>query len=409
LLNLERFLAFRLIKGKTGNKNKLSGPLYRISILAIALSVAVMIISLAVLSGFQNEITTKVIGFGAHIQLTKYDNNNSFEPQPITVNNDYLMQINHISGVSKTSLYAIKAGIMKTEDEMEGIILKGVGLGFEGTFFKKNMVAGKLFNPQSKNKNDSILISKNIAAKFNFKVNDKVIVYFIQNPARVRKFIISGIYNSGLEDFDNRYLLCDVRHIQKLNNWDSTQFAGIEVAIDDFNKLDLITSKINNIIPNDWLASSIKEQFPQLFDWLRLQDINVQVIIILMTLVAIVNMVTALIILILENTRLIGILKALGMPNGQLQKVFLYQVGVIVGKGLLYGNVCALTLCFLQAKFHLIKLDETSYYISHVPVQLNFWSIVFVNVATFIVCTIALMLPSRLVTKISPLKAIRYN
>jgi len=408
-LKIERFIAFRLIKGKTGSKNKLSGPLYRISILAIALSVAVMIISLAVLEGFQHEITSKVIGFGAHIQLTKYDNNNSFEPQPISVNQRYLQQINEIEGVTKTSLYAIKAGIMKAENEMEGVVLKGVGPGFDGAFFGKNLVSGKLFNAQSKIKNDSILISKSIAAKFNFNVNDKVVVYFIQNPARVRKFIISGIYNSGLEDFDNRYLLCDVRHIQKLNNWDSTQFAGIEVAIHDFKKLELITAQINEIIPADWIASSIKEQFPQLFDWLRLQDINVQVIIILMTLVAIVNMVTALIILILENTRLIGILKALGTSNSQLQKIFLYQVGAIVGKGLLYGNVSALTLCFLQSKFHFITLDETSYYISHVPIQLNLWLILGINLITFFVCTIALMLPSRLVAKISPLKAIRYN
>lgn len=368
-----------------------------------------MIISLAVLEGFQHEITSKVIGFGAHIQLTKYDNNNSFEPQPISVNQRYLQQINEIEGVTKTSLYAIKAGIMKAENEMEGVVLKGVGPGFDGAFFGKNLVSGKLFNAQSKIKNDSILISKSIAAKFNFKVNDKVVVYFIQNPARVRKFIISGIYNSGLEDFDNRYLLCDVRHIQKLNNWDSTQFAGIEVAIHDFKKLELITAQINEIIPADWIASSIKEQFPQLFDWLRLQDINVQVIIILMTLVAIVNMVTALIILILENTRLIGILKALGTSNSQLQKIFLYQVGAIVGKGLLYGNVSALTLCFLQSKFHFITLDETSYYISHVPIQLNLWLILGINLITFFVCTIALMLPSRLVAKISPLKAIRYN
>jgi lipoprotein-releasing system permease protein len=408
-LNIERFIAFRQIKGKSGNKNKLSGPLYRISILAISLSVAVMIVSLSVLDGFQHEITSKVIGFGAHIQLTKYDNNNSFEPQPITVKGDYLKQINKIPGVSKTSLYAIKAGIMKTNDEMEGVILKGVGQGFEGAFFKKNLVAGKLFNTHSVNKNDSILISKKIASKFNLNVHDKVVVYFIQNPARVRKFVISGIYNTGLEDFDNKYFLCDVRHIQRLNNWDSTQFAGIEISINDFKKLDLITAKINEIIPTDWIASSITEQFPQLFDWLKLQDINVQVIIILMTLVAIVNMVTALIILILENTRLIGILKALGMSNAQLQKVFLYQVGVIVGKGLLYGNVSAISLCILQSKFHFITLDETSYYISYVPIQMNFGMILLVNFTTFVVCTLALMLPSRLVAKISPLKAIRYN
>jgi len=408
-LNLERFIAFRLIRGKTENKNKLSAPLYRISTLAIALSVAVMIISLAVLEGFQQEITSKVIGFGSHIQLSKYDNNNSFEPQPINVSAAFLSEVNKIPGVSKTSVYAIKAGILKTENEMEGVILKGVGQSFEDSFFKKHLVSGKIFNAKSKIKNDSILISKQLANKFNFKVHDKVIVYFIQNPARVRKFVIAGIYNTGLEDFDNKYLLCDARHIQKLNNWDSTQFAGVEVSIEDFKKLDLITAQINEIIPTDWLASNIREQFPQLFDWLRLQDINVQVIIILMTLVAIVNMVTALIILILENTRLIGILKALGMSNIQLQKMFLYQVGVIVGKGLLYGNISALTLCILQSKFHFVKLDETSYYISHVPIQLNLWLIVLINLSTFIICSIALIVPSKLVTKISPLKAIRYN
>ena len=408
-MNLERFIAFRLIRGKTENKNKLSAPLYRISTLAIALSVAVMIISLAVLEGFQQEITSKVIGFGSHIQLSKYDNNNSFEPQPINVSAAFLSEVNKIPGVSKTSVYAIKAGILKTENEMEGVILKGVGQSFEDSFFKKHLVSGKIFNAKSKIKNDSILISKQLANKFNFKVHDKVIVYFIQNPARVRKFVIAGIYNTGLEDFDNKYLLCDARHIQKLNNWDSTQFAGVEVSIEDFKKLDLITAQINEIIPTDWLASNIREQFPQLFDWLRLQDINVQVIIILMTLVAIVNMVTALIILILENTRLIGILKALGMSNIQLQKMFLYQVGVIVGKGLLYGNISALTLCILQSKFHFVKLDETSYYISHVPIQLNLWLIVLINLSTFIICSIALIVPSKLVTKISPLKAIRYN
>lgn len=409
LMNIERFIAFRIIKGKTGNKNKLSGPLYRISVLAIALSIAVMIISLAVLDGFQHEITNKVIGFGAHIQLSKYDNNNSFEPQPISVNEEYLDQLSKIDGVTKRSLYAIKAGIIKTSDEMEGVILKGVGKDFENTFFEKNLVAGKMFKVKSKLKNDSILISKNIAQKLHFKVNDKVIVYFIQNPARVRKFIVAGIYNTGLEDFDNKYLLCDVRHIQKLNNWDSTQFAGIEVSINDFNKLDAITAQINEIIPTDWLASSIREQFPQLFDWLRLQDINVQVILILMTLVATVNIVTALIILILESTRLIGILKALGMSNKQLQKIFLYQIAVIVGKGLFYGNVTAITLCLLQYKLHFLSLDETSYYISYVPIQMNWVLVLMVNVSTFVVCTISLLIPSGIVAKIAPVKAIRYK
>jgi lipoprotein-releasing system permease protein len=408
-LNVERFIALRLIKGKVGKKNKLSAPLYRISILAIALSIGVMIISLSVLNGFKREITSKVIGFGAHIQLSKYDNNNSFEPQPIDVKPAQLEGIKQVQGIKNCSMFAIKAGIIKTDAEMEGTILKGVGRDFDASFFKKSLVAGNLFNPKTVSKNDSVIISKNLAAKLNFKLNDKILVYFIQNPARVRKFIVAGIYNTGLEDFDNRYMICDVRHIQKLNNWDSTQFAGIEVSINDFSMLDEITAIINNHIPSDWLASSIKEQFPQLFDWLRLQDINVQVIMVLMILVAVVNMITALIILILENTRLIGILKALGMNNKQVQKIFLYQISVIVGKGLLYGNTIAIVLCLLQSKLHFIKLDETSYYIDHVPVHLNWALILLINVATFVICTLALLIPLRLITRISPVKAIRYN
>jgi lipoprotein-releasing system permease protein len=408
-LNVERFIAFRLIKGKVGKKNKLSAPLYRISILAIALSIGVMIISLSVLNGFKREITSKVIGFGAHIQLSKYDNNNSFEPQPIDVTPAQLEDIKQVQGIKNCSMFAIKAGIIKTDAEMEGTILKGVGGDFDASFFKKSLVAGNLFNPKTVNKNDSVIISKNLAAKLNFKLNDKILVYFIQNPARVRKFVVAGIYNTGLEDFDNRYMICDVRHIQKLNNWDSTQFAGIEVSINDFSMLDEITANINNQIPSDWLASSIKEQFPQLFDWLRLQDINVQVILVLMTLVAIVNMITALIILILENTRLIGILKAIGMDNSGVQKIFLYQVSLIVGKGLLYGNAVALTLCALQLKFHFAKLDETSYYIDHVPIEINWGLILLINIATFILCTLAMLIPSRIIAKITPVKAIRHN
>ncbi|MCC6251598.1 MAG: ABC transporter permease [Bacteroidia bacterium] len=408
-MNIERFIAFRLIKGSSKNKKQLSTPLYRISVLAIALSVAVMIIAIAVLDGFQYQITTKVIGFGSHIQLSKYDNNNSFEAQPITVTPQYLNQVEQLPNISKITPYGIKAGIIKTDNEMEGVILKGVSSGFDPTFFKNHLVEGTVFRLNNINRNDSILVSKKIADKLNIHTGNKVVVYFIQNPARVRKFTVSGIYNTGLEDFDNRFLLCDVKHIQKLNNWDSTQFAGIEISIFDFNKLENTTNEINEIIPTDWVASSIKEQFPQLFDWMKLQDINVQVIIILMTLVAIVNMVSALIILILENTQLIGMLKALGMNNNQLRKIFLYQAGNIIGKGLLYGNIFALTLCFLQYHFHWIKLDEASYYIAYIPIRIKWWYILIINLSTFFICIIALLIPSRLISRISPLRAIRFN
>ncbi len=408
-VNLERFIAFRLIKRRSANKSRLAAPLYRIATLAIIISMVVMIVALSVLNGFQHEITSKVIGFGAHIQLSSYDNNNSLEPQPIKPDKKYLEKIRHINGVIGTTLYALKAGIIKTDDEMEGSVLKGVDGQFNQSFFNRYLSSGRLPNYSTSFKNDSILISKKIADKLNFKVNDPVVVYFIQNPPRVRKFFVSGIYNTGLEDFDNKYIICDVRHIQKLNNWDSTLFAGVEISINDLRQLDEITEKINAQIPTNWGASSIRELFPQLFDWLKLQDINVQVIITLMALVASVNMITALIILILENTRLIGVLKALGMSNGSLRKIFLIQAGAIVGKGILYGNLIGLSLCYIQYYFHWVKLDEASYYISYVPVKINWLFIFLANVGTFLVCILAMIVPSRLLAKISPLKAIRFQ
>ena len=408
-MNLPQFIALRLIKSKRSKKSNLSGPLYRISILAIALSIGVMIISVAVLNGFQDEITNKVIGFGAHIQLSNYDNNNSLEPQPIDFDAKQIAAIRSIDGIKTVSPYGLKAGIVKTDTEMEGVVLKGINKNYDTQFFEKHLTQGKLFSLKDTVKSDSILISSKIAATLNFKVNDKVVIYFIQNPARVRKFVISGIYSTGLEDFDSKYILCDVRHIQKLNNWDSTQYAGVDIAIQNFKQLDYLTEEVNAAIPPDLLASNIKEQFPQLFDWLKLQDINVQVIIILMTLVAIVNMITALIILILENTRLIGILKALGMNNFNLRKVFLYQAGALIGKGLLWGNLCALTLCALQYYFHFVTLDESSYYMAFVPIKLLPLHWVLINVGTLFICTLALLIPSGLVAKISPVKAIRYS
>jgi lipoprotein-releasing system permease protein len=271
------------------------------------------------------------------------------------------------------------------------------------------LVSGTSFKIDPKHTADSILISQKIADKMQFKTGDKLLMYFIQQPPRVRKFIVAGIYNTGLEDFDAKYLIGDIKQIKKLNNWDSSLVAGFEITVDDFKQVEKITDEVNELVEVNVLAKSIREQFPQLFDWLKLQDVNVEVILILMLLVAMVNMVSALIILILENTKLIGIFKALGSTNWQLRKIFLYQASHLIGKGLLYGNIAALSLCFLQSYFHFIKLDETSYYIAYVPIKIDLFYFFLINFGTLFLCTLVLLIPSALIAKVSPSKAIRFS
>ena len=347
-MNVEYFIARKLFTAK--EKNYYTKPILRIAILAVALSISVMLISLMVVTGFQNDISSKIIGFGSHITVSSFNNNQSYESEPISINQEFYPSIRQTEDINNINVFATKAGIIKTKTEIHGVVLKGVSSDYDWTFFNDNLVAGKTLDLADSIKSNDVMISEDVAKSLKLNVLDDLVVYFIQDPPRVRKFNIQGIYNTSMVDFDKLYVLGDIKHIQSLNSWQDTLVGGFEITINDFDNLDEISSDVYDQIPYDLNAQSIKEKLPQIFDWLHLQNINVRVILILMIFVAVINMITALLILILNRTRLIGILKALGANNWSVRKIFLYSASTLIAKGLLFGNSIAFIFAFLQKK-----------------------------------------------------------
>ena len=407
-MNVEYFIAKRLFTAKEKN-NRYTKPILRIAILAIALSVAIMLLSITVLTGFKNEISNKIIGFGSHITITNFTDNQSYESEPIELNQEFYPSITQQRGIKHIQTFATKAGIIKTEDEILGMVLKGIGSDFDPSFFEKNLVVGEAPTYNDTLTSRKVMISKSVADILQLKLGEKLIMYFVEQPPRVRKFIIAGIYETGFGDFDDLIVMADIRHIQKLNGWERNQVGGFEILIDNFDQLDEITAKVYEQIPYNLNAQSIKEQNPQLFDWLDLQDINVRVILILMLIVGGVNMITALLILILERTKLVGILKALGATNWSVRKVFLYNAVYLILKGLFWGNIIGLGIALLQQKFQFISLDPNIYYMITVPINFNFMHILWLNLGTLLICWLILIIPSIIITKITPVKAIRFE
>lgn len=393
------------------NSKKFTQPIIKISIAAIALGITVMIIALSIVSGFQREIRNKVIGFGGHIQITKYDSQNTYEATPIDKNQAFYPFLDTVDGIKHIQIFATKAGIIKTNEDIYGVIVKGIGSDFDWSFFNDKLKEGSPIVIDTANPTNDIIISQTIANKMNIKLHDKMFLYFIQTDGQLRPkdFIVKGIYQSGLEQFDNIYVITDITHIQKRNNWSSNQIGGFEVIIDNYEDLTKLDEFVYDHIGYDLHSVTIIDKNPDIFNWLELQDLNVMIIIILMVLVAVINIISALLILILERTNMIGILKSLGMPNWNVRKVFLYNALNLIIKGLVIGNIVGIGLCLLQLQFGFFKLPEESYYVSEVPIQLNLYSIIILNIGTLIVCFLMLILPSYVITKISPVKAIRFD
>ncbi len=408
-MNLEYFISKNIIKGDSHSK-KITKPIIRISIIAIALGLIVMISALSIVGGFQREIRNKVIGFGSHVQITSYDSQSTFEASPISIEQDFYPRLQDIEGIKHIQIYANKAGIIKTKEDIYGVVVKGIGSDFDWTFFNEKIIDGNSFLV-SEQKDNSILISNHIATKMKLGVGDKMFLYFIQENGQLRPkdFIVKGIYQTGLEQFDNLYVIADIAHIQKRNGWTDKQVGGFEVLIDDYNNLDKMGTYVYDNIDYSLHATTIKEQHPDIFSWLDLQDYNVNIIIILMVVVAVINIISALLILILERTNMIGILKALGMPNWNVRKIFLYNAVYLIIKGLIWGNVIGIALCLIQQRYGILTLPEESYYVSQVPVEMNVLNLLLLNLGTLIVCVLMLMIPSYVITKISPVKAIRFD
>ena len=413
-MNLEYFLAKRIHFRQEGERN-VSRPAVRIATIGIAVGLAVMIVAVAVVIGFKNEILNKTIGFGGHIQITNFDSNNTFELRPIQMEDEMMDKILQIENVRHIQRFATKPGIIKTDTDFQGIILKGVGDDFDWDFFNSNLIEGELLNTGDSLQN-YVIISKALCNLLELKLGDSFFTYFFQEQIRVRKFTIKGIYSTNSGEHDKLFVLTDIRHIQRLNNWNENSFGGLEVLINNFKDIDQIGDRVYETTANRfnergeaYYTRTIKEINPQIFQWLSLLDTNVWVILILMLAVAGFNMISGLLILILERTNMIGVLKALGASNWSIRKVFLYHSFFLIGKGMLWGNAIGLTLCAIQYFTNIIPLAPDAYYVSSVPVEINLLYIVLLNVGALIASLLMMIGPSYLITKILPAKTIKYE
>ena len=407
-MNFELFIAKRLAYSKD-KKTFTSRPIIRIALAGVAIGFAVMIIAVSIVIGFKKEIRNKVIGFGSHIQISNYDENNSYESRPIDRNQKFLVTLKAEKEIKHVQVFATKPAIVKSVEQIEGVVCKGVGSDFNWSYFQKHLISGTTFSSQDSIASDSVVISEILAKKLKLKAGDDLVTFFIQQPPRARRFHIAGIYNTGLEEFDQLYMLCDIGQIQKLNDWSRSQIGGFEIAIQNFDKIDEVGDVVYNLDPSDLNARTIKDIYPQIFDWLGLQNINAIIIITLMIVVSGMNMISALLIIILERVNMIGMMKALGSPNVSIRKVFIYLAAFLTGKGLLWGNVIGLTCIFIQKYYKLIRLDEKSYYISFVPIDSSLQYLALLNIGTLVVCVLMMVIPTLIITKIKPLSAIRYS
>jgi lipoprotein-releasing system permease protein len=408
-LNLPVFIANRL-SGK--DKENLSGPVTRIAVITIALGLSVMILSVAVLVGFQSEIRNKVIGFSGAIKIDNFDENASYESSPVSMHQPFYPGLEKVKGIQHIQVYTLKAGIIKTEDQIQGVVLKGIGPDYDWTFLKDHLISGSIFGVNDSIPSGELLLSGMISRKLNLKVGDEVRMYFLSGSEvqpRGRKFKVSGIYETGLEEFDEVYVIGDLRHIQRLNNWDAGMVSGFEVFIDDFKSLDKMGDIVYRTIGYNLNAETVTQSYPQIFDWLRLMDINVVIILVLMILVAGITIISTLLIMILERTNMIGVLKALGIKNKDLRKLFVHLTTRIIARGLLWGNIAGVGIALLQDWTKMVPLEKESYYIAYVPVSLNISHILLINAGTFAICLVMVLIPGYIIGKISPVKAIRFR
>ncbi len=417
-MNTELFISRRLFFEKS-SKKFLSQRIIRIALVGISLGLAVMIISVAVITGFKSEIRNKVIGFGSHIQVVNFDSSNSYETQPVSQKQPFLDQLQTIEGVKNVQVFATKPGMIKTGEYIQGIVFKGVDSQYDWTFFRKNLVEGSLPAINDSARSDQILISEQVAELLEVSVGERVVLYFInedESMPRMLQLTISGLYRTSLEEFDNLFVMGDLQQVQRLNNWRNDQISGFEVAINDFTRIDEVEQKVRNTVLNYSVeneailrTTNITREYPQIFDWLAILDMNVWVILILMALVAGFNMISGLLVLILERSRMIGILKALGSANWSIRKVFLYLSVFLTSRGMLWGNVVGIGFVVLQNYFRVIKLNPTLYYVDVVPVNFSLLHIILLNLGTVAVTVLMLVVPSYLVSKISPEKTIRFD
>ena len=413
-MNLELFIAKRLITGKE-HKISISAPIIKIAIAAIAIGVVMMLIAIASTAGLQEKIREKVSAFNGHVQIYNYDNNSSdVSVVPVAKNQDFYPEFKNVDGVAYVQAVATKAGIIRTEDTFEGMLAKGVGKDYNWTTFKQYLVEGRIPD-YSGDLNNEVLLSRLKANLLNLKVGDSFFTIFLKDndaskPPNNRRFTIVGIYDSGFEELDRDHIFIDIRHIQRMNKWTENQVGNFEVFLKDFDQIDEKSNEIYGAVVSTLDTQSIKRKYYKIFEWIGLFDFNTALIVGIMILVGGINMITALLVLILERTQMIGILKALGAANWSVRKVFLYNASYLIALGLFWGNLIGLGLIFLQQKFRFLKFpNPEEYYIEYIPMQINISTLLILNIGVLVLCLLMLLIPSYAITKISPVKAIKFE
>ncbi|MDR2841157.1 MAG: ABC transporter permease [Paludibacter sp.] len=413
-MSVEYFIAKRI--HFQSDKKNVSRPAIRIATFGVALGMAVMIITVAVVLGFKREVRNKAIGFGGHIQIVSRQNTNNYETLPITFDSAFIDKIRKIDGVKKVEFFATNPGLVKTDNAFQGIVLKGVESDFDWSFFRNSLLEGELPNANADSLQNRIIISKYLANLLELKLGDSFFTYFISEQVKARKFVISGIYSTNFVEYDKLFLLTDIRHIQTLNAWDRNEYSGIEILIHDFERMDELAFQIRMAVVSEpeiaaqYYVQTIRDINPQIFAWLDLLDLNVWIILGLLLAVAGFTMVSGLLILVLERTQLIGIIKSLGATNRLVRKIFIYNALFLTLKGMLWGNIIGLAICAIQYYTNIIPMfDPESYYVVTVPIAFNWLFISLLNLGTFIVSFIMMLFPSYVITKIYPAQIIRYE
>ena len=415
-MNWKLFIARRINKKNEGGR-EVSKPAVRIAMLGIAIGLAIMIVSIAVVIGFKHQVRDKVVGIGSDIVISNFEAQNTYETSPIVANDSLFAQLQTLEGVRHLQRYSTKPGMIMTDTDFEGMVLKGISTEYDLSFIKRHLIEGEIPLFTDTVASQQVLISQTNALKLKLKVGDKIYTYFVDDDhIRARRLTIAGIYQTNFTTYDELFLISDLYTVNRLNNWKTDQVSGVEIQVRDYDKLedvrelvhekvDVQTDKYGGI----YFTQSIEDLHPEIFAWLGLLDMSVWVILILMIGVAGFTMISGLLIIILERTNMIGVLKALGANNWSIRNIFLNFSMFLIGRGMLIGNVIGLLLCFLQYQFHIIKLDPSTYYVSYVPIEMNWGIFILLNICTFIVSVLMLIGPSYLIAHIHPAKSIRFE
>ncbi len=422
-MKAEKFIADR-ISHSGHSKGNISKPIVKIGIIGIATGVCVMLLTVSIVLGFKKEIVDRITGLTMDIAISSVNMNASNEPEPIRIGADSLAKMRQLPFVQHIQPTAFKNGILKTATDNEGILLKGVTNEYNFDFLKKYLVSGRLPEIKKEEASKDVMISESLSKKLGLPVNGKMLVYFISQhqvydsaagapvikyEQRSRNFHICGIFKTNFSDFDERLSIVDLRQIQRLNYWDSSMTGNYEIKVKDFKRLEAGVEQLQELLGYSYEVNSVKNLYANIFMWLDKLDVNGIIIVVLMILVATMNMITALLILILERTNMVGLVKALGMSNISVRRVFIYISMRLIGRGLLWGNIAGIGLCLLQYYFKIAKLDSETYYVDHVAIEINWLYFLLLNIGTFAVCALMLILPTLIITRLTPVKTLKFD